>query len=268
MIIDTIVTDLDDTMLGGNGQLSEYTLRVAEECKRRGIRVIPCSGRTQASMYPFMKQLNTGIHYIGGNGTEIISPDHQMVEQLTLDVELAKEIIAALLEVDFHVQAYRDDSFYYGVECEASYAYMASSKMKGVAVGDLCAFLDFPTPKILAVGTTELVAEVMPKMLRRFEGRATFTMSKSHYLEAEPLNASKGNAVRRLAEIRGDIVPERTLALGDSLNDISLLSYTPHSVAMGNAREEVKRCAAHVCLPNTEDGWARFVEEHVLHAQA
>lgn len=268
MIIDTIVTDMDDTMLDGSGRLSEYTLRVVEECKRRGIRVIPCSGRTQASMYPFMKQLDTGVEYIGGNGTEIVSPEHQIMEQLTLDVELSKEIIQALLQVDFHVQAYRGDSFYYGVECEASYAYMASSKMKGIAVGDLYAFLDFPTPKILAVGTPELVAEMRPKMLKQFEGRATFTMSKSCYLEAEPIHASKGNAVRRLAEIRGDIVPERTIAFGDSLNDISLLNYTPHSVAMGNAREEVKRCAAYICCPNTEDGWARFVEEHVLHAQA
>ena len=267
MIIDTIVTDMDGTMLNGSGELSEYTLQVAAECKRRGIRVIPASGRTQASMYPFMKQLNTGMPYIGGNGSEIIGADHQIIEQITLDVELAKEIITALLEEDFHVQAYRGECFYYGVECEASRSYMASSRMKGVAVGDLCAFLDFATPKILAVGKVETVAAMLPKMNRRFEGRATFTTSLAHFLEAEPVNASKGNALRRLAEIRGDIVPERTMTFGDSLNDLSLLAYTPNSVAMGNAREEVKRSTTYVCRPNTEDGWARFIEEHVLNAQ-
>ena len=267
MIIDTIVTDMDGTMLNGKGELSEYTLRVVEECKRRGIRVIPDSGRTQASMYPFMKQLNTGMPYIGGNGAEIISADHKMIEQITLDVDLAKEIIATLLKEDFHVQVYRDECFYYSAECEASRSYKLSSKMKGVAVGDLCAFLDFPTRKILAAGKAETVAEMMPRMMEKFAGRATFTTSIPTFLEAEPMGVSKGNALKRLAEIRGDIVPERTMTFGDNLNDLSLLAYTPNSVAMGNAHDELKRSAAHVCRPNTEDGWARFIEEHVLNAK-
>lgn len=265
MIIDTIVTDMDDTMLNGESKISERTFRVVEECKRRGIRVIAASGRTAASMYPYMAQLHTGMPYIGGNGSEIIGADHQMIEQLTLDVELAREVIAALLDVGFHVHAYRDDSFYYGVECEAAENYKKSSKMKGVAVGDLCRFLDFPTPKLLAVGPEERVAQMYPIMTERFADRVSFTVSKPYFLEAEPLNASKGNALRRLAEMRGDITPEHTLCFGDSKNDISLLSYTPNSVAMANGREELKQIAAYVCPPNTEDGWARFIEEHVLH---
>ena len=71
MTIDTIVTDLDDTLLDGSGQLSAYTIEVMAEVKRRGIRLIPCSGRTHASMYPFLAKLDTGLPYIGGNGSEI-----------------------------------------------------------------------------------------------------------------------------------------------------------------------------------------------------
>lgn len=60
------------------------------------------------------------------------------------------------------------------------------------------------------------------------------------------------------------IVPARTAVFGDSLNDMSMFAFTPHSVAMGNAREEVRRAAVHVCRSNTEDGMARFVEEYIL----
>ena len=90
MTIDTIVTDLDDTLLDGSGQLSGYTLEVMAEVKRRGIRLIPCSGRTHASMYPFVAKLDTGLPYIGGNGSEIVGADHRLMEQLTLDVNLAR----------------------------------------------------------------------------------------------------------------------------------------------------------------------------------
>ncbi len=263
MTIDTIVTDLDDTLLDGEGQLSPYTLRVMAACKRQGIRLIPASGRTHASMYPFMRQLDTGLPYIGGNGSEIVGADHKLLEQLTLDVPLAREICAFLLDNGFYVQVYRDDAFFYAAECDVARRYKKSSGMKGVAVGDLCAFLDFPTPKVLSVAEAEEVQRLFPIANERFRGRATFTVSKPYFLEAEPIGASKGEALQRLAKRIG-IVPERTMAFGDSLNDLSLLAFTPHSVAVGNARAEVRAAAAHVCRPNTEDGLARFVAEHVL----
>ena len=80
MRIDTIVTDMDGTLLRPDRTISEYTFRILKECMRRGIRVIPCSGRTHASMRPYLDQLQTGMPYIGGNGSEIIGADHRMIE--------------------------------------------------------------------------------------------------------------------------------------------------------------------------------------------
>ena len=263
MIIDTIVTDMDGTLLAPGGKLSEYTLEVMAECKRRGIRLIPASGRTHPSMRPYLDRLDTGMPYIGGNGSEIIGADHKLIEQLTIDVELACEITLFLQEEGFYVQVYGDDAFYYSTECEASNNYKKSSGMKGVAVGDLCAHM-FPTPKILSVNDPSEVQRLLPIAAERFAGRAGFTVSEPYFLEAQPLGATKGEALARLADMRGDIVPERTLAFGDSLNDMNLLAFTPHGVAMGNAREELKRHASYVCRSNAEDGLACFVAEHVL----
>ena len=264
MRIDTIVTDMDGTLLRPDRTISEYTFRILKECMRRGIRVIPCSGRTHASMRPYLDHLQTGMPYIGGNGSEIIGADHRMIEQLTFDVELSHEIIRAMQAEGFYVQVYGDDAFYYEEETTASSNYKKSSGMKGVAVGNLCEFLNFRTPKVLGVGDPAAVERCYPLMQKRFEGRVTFTVSEVNFLEAEPMGASKGEALVRLAKMRGDIVPERTLAFGDNLNDMTLLEFTPHSVAMGNARRELKEYAAHVCLTNAEDGLAHFIEEHVL----
>lgn len=263
MTIDTIVTDMDDTLLNGEGQISPYTLEIIEECKRRGVRFIPASGRTHASLFPFMKLLNTGLPYIGGNGSEIIGADHQVLEQITFDAETAREICAFLIENGFYVQVYHDQEFYYSTECDIARRYKSSSGMKGVAVGDLLSFLDFPTPKVLSVNEESEVRRLYPIANERFKGRSTFTVSKPYFLEAEPIGASKGEALRRLAK-RIHIIPEHTMVFGDSLNDVSMLRFTPHSVAMGNARPEVQRAASHVCRPNTEDGLAHFVYEHVL----
>ena len=262
--IDTIVTDMDGTLLNPDRRITDYTLDVLNACKQKGIRVIPASGRTRASMRPHVERLNTGMPYIGGNGSEIVSADHQLIEQLTLDIPLTKELCARLVGEGFHVQVYGDEAFYYAKECEASERYKRSSGLPGQEVGDLTKFLTFRTPKILAIGNPADVERLLPVMSKAYEGRATFTVSEVNFLETEPIGATKGEALRRLAAMRGDIVPERTVAFGDSLNDMSLLQFTPHSVAMGNARQELKDAAAYVCRPDSEDGLARFLEEYVL----
>lgn len=262
--IDTIVTDMDGTLLNPQRMISDYTLEVLNACKQKGIRIIPASGRTRASMRPHVERLNSGMPYIGGNGSEIVSADHKLIHQLSLEIPLAKELCAYLAKAGFHVQVYGDTAFYYARDCEASESYKRSSGLPGEAVGDLTAFLDFHTPKILAIGDPSLVEKTLPLVQEAYKGRATFTVSEVNFLEAEPLGATKGEALRRLADMRGDIVPERTLAFGDSLNDLSLLQFTPHSVAMGNAREDLKARAAYVCGPNSQDGLARFLQEYVL----
>lgn len=261
--IDLIVSDLDDTLLNDEGVISPFTAEVLRRAIRRGIRLVPASGRTMASMRPIVEPLHTGMPYIGGNGSEIISAGHTLLEQLTLDLDTARDICRQMAQRGIYAQVYAGDTFYYGAECEASRKYRRSSGMRGVAVGDLAAFLDFPTPKVLCVAEPEEVARLQPLMNERYRGRAAFTVSKPYFLEAEPPGASKGEALRRLSRYL-PIDPERTLAFGDSLNDLSLLAFTPHSVAVENARPELKQAAAYVCGPNTQDGPARFVLEHVL----
>ena len=109
--IDTIVTDMDGTLLNPQRKISDYTLNVLKTCKQRGIRLIPASGRTRASMRPYLQQLDTGMPYIGSNGSEIIGADHGFLEQLSLEVPLARDLCAWLTSAGFHVQVYGDDAF-------------------------------------------------------------------------------------------------------------------------------------------------------------
>ena len=264
MIIDTIVTDMDGTLLAPGPKISDYTMRVMNECKRRGIRIIPASGRTRSSVRPYVEQLDTGMPYISCNGAEIVSADHQMLHQAVLDLDLQREIVEYMQNAGFYIQVYRDDCFYYAAECRHSQNYKKSSGMTGIAVGDLLSFLHFPTPKILTINDPDEVQRMLPIVSEKFAGRVEFTISEANFLEAEPVGACKGNALKRLAEMRGDIVPERTLTFGDSLNDISMLTWAKYGVAVGNAWPQVKAAVSLTCDTNQNQGVARFICEHVL----
>lgn len=263
MKIDTIVTDLDDTLLNEDTALSPETLRVMAECKKRGIRLIPASGRAQPSMEGHVRQLNTGLPYVACNGAQLVNSDHSLMEEFCMPAALALEVHDFMDREDCYVQVYHGDKFYYAKECKPSREYKKSSGMAGEAVGDLRAFLTFDTPKLLAVAAPEIIARAYAKSKELFAGRVAFSISKPYFLEAVPIGIDKGTGLRRLSS-RMDIRPENTLVFGDSLNDLSMLAFGPNSVAMGNAREEVKQAAAYVCRSNAEDGVAHFVREHVL----
>ena len=263
MIIDTIVTDLDDTLLNERSEISDFSLDVMRECLKRGIRVIPASGRARVSMEPFMRRLNTGLPYIACNGAQLVNADHTPMETLFLPAPVAREICAYLQSENCFSQVYRDDFIYYAEETDVSRNYQRATGMEGFAVGDLQAFLTFDTPKILCISEPEKIAGIYPKMTAEFEGRAIFAISKPWFLEAEPPGATKGEALAKLAN-HMEIDPAKTLAFGDSMNDLSMLAYARYSVAMGNARDEVRRAARYLCGSNHEDGMARFVLRHVL----
>ena len=48
--------------------------------------------------------------------------------------------------------------------------------------------------------------------------------------------------------------PEETYSFGDSTNDLDMLKYTAHSVAMGDGMQEAKNAAEYVTAPLAEDG--------------
>ncbi|MCV6900836.1 HAD hydrolase family protein, partial [Escherichia coli] len=71
-----------------------------------------------------------------------------------------------------------------------------------------------------------------------------------------------GQALTRLAERLG-IPLSQTAAVGDSLNDESMLRAAGVGVAMGNARQDMKEIADHVTLTNDEHGVAYMIR-HLL----
>ena len=77
-----------------------------------------------------------------------------------------------------------------------------------------------------------------------------------------PAGASKGAAVRLLAEERG-IDPGEIMAIGDNWNDLSMLEVAGHPVLMGNAPEELLAMARErgwtVTATNDEDGVAKAI---------
>ncbi|OBZ17291.1 MULTISPECIES: Cof-type HAD-IIB family hydrolase [Bacillales] len=68
-----------------------------------------------------------------------------------------------------------------------------------------------------------------------------------------PPGGSKARGIQAIIE-RAGFKNEDVYAFGDGVNDLEMLQYVHHSVAMGNASDEVKRAARYVTKDVTEDG--------------
>ena len=71
-------------------------------------------------------------------------------------------------------------------------------------------------------------------------------------------NASKGNAINGLCKYLKINIDE-VIAIGDDLNDISMIKTVGCGVAMGNAKEKVKEFAKEVTLSNNENGVSKIL---------
>lgn len=57
---------------------------------------------------------------------------------------------------------------------------------------------------------------------------------------------------------------ENTVAIGDGLNDISMMEKAHISIAMGNAVDEIKRICHYETLSNEEHGVAHALYQYVM----
>ena len=71
-----IALDLDDTLLNNDRQISDENVAALQECARRGIYIVLCSGRAEDAILPFVRRLEvagleTGKYLIAINGCSI-----------------------------------------------------------------------------------------------------------------------------------------------------------------------------------------------------
>ena len=100
--------------------------------------------------------------------------------------------------------------------------------------------------------------------LRAAVGDQAFVVrSQSYYLDVTPPGLDKGTFLEALSQ-RLDIPPGAIAVLGDMANDLAMFRKAGMSIAMGNATDEVKARATHATAANTDDGFAKAIEEYVL----
>jgi len=116
--------------------------------------------------------------------------------------------------------------------------------------------------KMMMIDEPEILDEAISKIPECFKEKYTTVKSTEFYYEILNKEASKGNALKKLAA-HLNIPIEETMAIGDNENDLSMIEAAGIGVAMGNATDSVKAAAQVETTSNDEDGVAEILFKYL-----
>lgn len=254
-----VAMDLDDTLLTGDLTISDETKKVLMRCQEDGICVILASGRPIYAIEKYARELELekyGGYVVGFNGAVVVDCGRKCIAmQRNLPMDCIQELYDLSVENKVYIHTYVGDEIitpknnpYTEIEGEIT-------GMPIREVSDFVKSVDREVVKVLMLEEPEYLKSVYEKLSGDIGGRLSLTISKPFFLEIMDTGIEKGRALEHICGEIG-IGKENMIAFGDSYNDLPMLKSAGLSIAMGNARDEVKKQVDYVTGGNDEDGIA------------
>lgn len=265
-----IALDLDDTLLTKDLQIGDVTVQALQECARRGIYVVLCSGRAENAILPYVRRLDiagteAGRYIIAMNGATIYDMHKRtQIYARTVSGDILLETFRMASLRDLPCQVYDASTIYPSRDNEWTRRDVELSGLKMQVVEDFEAFIARGHSKMVIPGDPDKVQVLQAELKAAFGDRAIVFTSKPYFLEVLPPACDKGIALLHLAD-ELSLPHSTTMGFGDSMNDESMLLRACHSVAMCNALPYIQEIARYVTFcDNNHDGVGTFLQKYVL----
>ncbi len=261
-----VATDLDDTLLNENWEISPRNIKAIRRAVEEGVRVTLATGRMAVSSRRYARELGLDVPIITYHGALVEQAlSGEVLYRKVIPSDLATEIVDYLLRKEVHTQIYIKDRVFVAKANDYSrdYGKMASVEVEEEDVLKLLEKEPEGLEKILCIGDKAELKKVGDELRNIYAERLHFTSSKPYFFDMTHPEVNKGTALKALAE-GWNINQEEVMAIGDSINDREMITYAGIGVAVENAHPEIKKIADYVTLSNRADGVAQAIETFVL----
>ncbi|GAB2538381.1 HAD family hydrolase [Nocardia heshunensis] len=250
-----IAVDVDGTILGGNGRISAR-VRDAVRAAAARANVVITTGRTVLATRPVLDDLGLreGQAICSNGAVRVDVSNRRIVDLHTFDPKpVVRELRSVFPEMVFSVEKA-------GVGTWSTVPESAGPWLGRFRVVDLEGLSSEPTSRLHGFwpgGTLDALLEALDG--RALPGAEWVHGEDEPRIVVSPRGVSKGWALERLRQRLG-VPREATLAIGDGFNDVEMLSWAGHAVAMGNAVDAVLAVAHEVTADVDDDGAALVLE--------
>jgi Cof subfamily protein (haloacid dehalogenase superfamily) len=264
-LIRCIAIDLDDTLLKTDLTIDKTDQAAINRAVAAGVKVLLASGRMVQAIRPYAQLLGLDVPLIAYNGAlvqEAVSGE--ILYHLPVPPQAAARVILLFQQHGIHLNAYINDQLYMDELTSWGLDYAANSRVEAHPVGDLNRILSTgPAHKLLGLGSVEQIDAMQAELEHEFNGALEFVKSKPNYLEILAPGVSKRKALQELTAGWG-LARSEVMAIGDAPNDLAMLEWAGVGVAIGNARDSVKRAADLVVADHNHHGVAEAITRCVF----
>lgn len=264
-----LVVDIDGTLVNRHGTISEKDKEALSRVRKSGTQVALSTGRGLQATLSVIKELSLDSYHISFDGALVSHPGsseeiyvcpiskdlvRQMIDiahQCRIDLELFTVTHYFVEKETWSTDAHRD---FFGVYSTITNFHQVWERER-ILKGSL-------------VTTTAEQSSKAADFCRQLEHHLHFSLAKTpaypgvDFINILAPGVSKGKALEKLAN-HLKIPLSEVMALGDGVNDVSLLTTAGLAIAMGNAADEVKEVADYVTLDVDRSGLAVAIDKYI-----
>jgi Cof subfamily protein (haloacid dehalogenase superfamily) len=255
-----VASDIDGTLIHNDGTLSPRTLHVLAALP---VPFVVVTGRPVRWLRQLYEQMPAPVPAVCANGAVIYDPiDDQILLANPLSTDLlldvAKRLREAVPDIALAVEVEDGRSFWYEEAWPVRWETVPQQVRVLTTPEELTSV---PAVKLLARSANHQ-ADAFYELVSGLLGEVAETThsSSSALVEISAPAVTKAAGLAWICE-RDGIDASEVLAFGDMPNDIPMLAWAGHGVAMGNAHPAARAVADEVTLTNDEDGVARYLTE-------
>ena len=275
-----IAIDMDGTLLTDRKSISKENIDALSRASQKGLEIVVATGRSYSTLKPYLKFFPFDTYLITNNGAIIRNKEHSIIQSYELENSVSLRIIELLrrFSVYFHCS---DKEFTYIDNYRARFIEtkrfisqetknpfrlypkvltktFLSKEIKSLKK-DLALHENRQINAFFIMGQQPDVLNAIKQALEEIPSIGMTSSSKDN-IEILHENASKGNALSIVGE-KLKISLNEMVAIGDQLNDLSMIKSVGAGVAMGNADQAVLKEAKFKTKTNEENGVASFINE-------
>lgn len=265
LTIKLVATDMDSTILNDALQISGKTKAKIVEAYKHGIEVIFATGRSYLSAHYYASFFDYNMPIIAYNGGLIkTSKSSEVLYTSKIPLAIAQEVLYEANTHGIFATAFIDDLLFCEKENDKVAIFSKAHRIPYKGIGKL--YTNLPgDPNILTCVDEKAKIDKMKQLLLAspFKEKVNVTSSSPFSLEIMNKQVSKGNALANLCSILG-IKQEETLAIGNSLNDLSMLKWAGVGIAMKDSDQALLEKWEHVSeYKHNQDGVYHVLEKYI-----
>lgn len=248
-MIKLIASDMDGTLLDGEGNVPPETYELIRQLNAAGISFVASSGRRFDTLQEMFAPVANEMDFVASNGAQVVVAGELVDREVFSHAALRRLKGIVDLFDSLHLAIF-DRKVTYLLDDEARFERELDKNLPNPQRA-----FELPSPNTSIIKASiycdDAVMDMAYILERELGEYFVFAPSGRKWIDIMQRGVSKATGIRQVMAAH-NVQPAEVMAFGDAMNDYEILRMVGTSVAMGNARSAIKEITTKTIGTNTE----------------